>query len=116
MIIFLCLLQDPFIEDNDDDSNTCRFIQMQCNYRSGCGATLQVHDCFINDVSRYMLYVDQIVLLLLPKYIFKFQSFIFECDNLLKNRTAVCTDRCKNTLIGLTSTVEGRKLMNVSIL
>ena len=62
------------------------------------------------------IYVDQTVLLLLPKYIFKFQSFIFECDNLLKNRTAVCTDRCKNTLIGLTSTVEGRKLMNVSIL
>ena len=45
---------------------------------------------------------------------FDFQSFVFECDGLLKNRTEVCTDGCKNTLIGLTSTVEGRKLMNVS--
>ena len=49
-------------------------------------------------------------------YLYWFQSFVFECDNLLKNRTDQCTDRCKNTLIGLTSTVEGRKLMNVSLL
>ena len=35
-----------------------------------------------------------------------------ECDSLIHNKTEICTDRCKNTLVGLTSTPEGQKLMN----
>ena len=62
--------------------NSCRFAQLKCSYRTGCGATLQ--------------------------------SFLIECDALIHNRTNVCSNRCKNTLVGLTSTVEGQNLMSVS--
>ena len=31
---------------------------------------------------------------------------------MIHNQTEICTDRCKNTLVGLTSTPEGQKLMN----
>ena len=68
---------------NDTESkNSCRFAQLKCSYRTGCGATLQ--------------------------------SFLIECDSLIHNRTNVCSNRCKNTLVGLTSTLEGQKLMSVS--
>ena len=66
------------IENNN--TSTCRFAQLKCSYRTGCGQTLQ--------------------------------SFIIECDSLINNQTEICTNRCKNTLVGLTSTPEGQKLMN----
>jgi len=59
--------------------NSCRFAQLKCSYRTGCGSTLQ--------------------------------SFIIECDGLIHNKTNVCSETCKNTLVGLTSTLEGQKLM-----
>ena len=62
--------------------NSCRFAQLKCSYRTGCGSTLQ--------------------------------SFIIECDGLIHNKTNVCSETCKNTLVGLTSTLEGQKLMTVS--
>lgn len=63
-----------------EGEDSCRFAQLKCSYRTGCGATLH--------------------------------SFIFECDSLIHNKTDLCSDQCKNTLIGLTSTHEGQKLMN----
>lgn len=39
------------------------------------------------------------------------KSYLIECDPLIQNRTQDCTEGCKNTLIGLTSTPEGQKLM-----
>ena len=41
------------------------------------------------------------------------QSYVIECNDLIMNKTDQCTERCKNTLVGLTSTVEGKKLMEV---
>jgi len=71
----------PYIDyDKEREDNSCRNVQMQCNYRSGCGSTLQ--------------------------------SFIFECDDLINNRTNHCSTRCKNTLVGLMSTQEGQKMIN----
>ena len=68
---------------NDTESkNSCRFAQLKCSYRTGCGSTLQ--------------------------------SFIIECDGLIHNKTNICSEKCKNTLVGLTSTLEGQKLMTVS--
>ena len=64
----------------NNNTSTCRFAQLKCSYRTGCGQTLQ--------------------------------SFIIECDSLINNQTEICTNRCKNTLVGLTSTPEGQKLMN----
>ena len=64
----------------NNNTSTCRFAQLKCSYRTGCGQTLQ--------------------------------SFIIECDSLIHNQTEICTNRCKNTLVGLTSTPEGQKLMN----
>ena len=68
----------------DPGYNTCRYVQLQCTYRGGCGSTLQ--------------------------------SFAFECDDLINNRTQHCSNQCKNTLVGLMSTPEGQKLIKVSIL
>ncbi|TRY67767.1 hypothetical protein TCAL_05161 [Tigriopus californicus] len=39
------------------------------------------------------------------------KSYLIECDPLIQNRTQDCTEGCKNTLIGLTSTPEGQRLM-----
>ena len=92
---------------------------MKCNYRSGCGATLQVSKFFAVKVEiktmKYKIpsFFGTFMLSILFQIV-SFQSFVFECSGLLKNRTDRCTDRCKNTLIGLTSTEEGRKMMNVS--
>jgi predicted nucleic acid-binding Zn ribbon protein len=58
------------------EENSCRFAQLKCSYRTGCGSTLQ--------------------------------SFIIECDGLIHNKTNVCSETCKNTLVGLTSTLEGQ--------
>ena len=69
-------------KSDGENENSCRFAQLMCSYRTGCGATLQ--------------------------------SFVIECDSLIHNRTNVCSNRCKNTLVGLTSTIEGQKLMSVS--
>ena len=84
---------------------------MKCNYRSGCGATLQVNKFFTNEngtiIIKLCISYDNLVF----TFLFLLQSFVFECSGLLKNRTDECTDRCKNTLIGLTSTEEGRKMM-----
>ena len=77
MIFKPCDIQDP-------GYNTCRYVQLQCTYRGGCGSTLQ--------------------------------SFAFECDDLINNRTQHCSNQCKNTLVGLMSTPEGQKLIKVSIL
>ena len=68
----------------NDSSNkvSCRFASLKCNYRSGCGRTLQ--------------------------------SYLLECADLISNRTRSCSERCKNTLVGLTSTPEGVKLMDCS--
>ena len=41
------------------------------------------------------------------------QSFLVECSDLTANRTDQCSEGCKNTLVGLTSTKEGKKLMEV---
>ena len=40
---------------------------------------------------------------------------MFECDDLINNRTHHCSTNCKNTLVGLMSTPEGRKMMKVRI-
>ena len=75
--------EEPITEPITEPLTTCRFAQLKCSYRTGCGATLQ--------------------------------SFLIECDSLIHNRTNVCSNRCKNTLVGLTSTLEGQKLMSVSV-
>ena len=68
------------VEYQIQSGNSCKFAQLKCSYRTGCGSTLQ--------------------------------SFIIECDKLIHNKTNLCTERCKNTLVGLTSTIEGQKLMS----
>ncbi len=40
------------------------------------------------------------------------QSYVLECSDLVSNHTNDCPERCKNTLVGLASTPEGRRLMN----
>jgi len=79
----ICSERRLFNNDTEDikipSKNSCRFAQLKCSYRSGCGSTLQ--------------------------------SFIIECDGLIHNKTDQCSNRCKNTLVGLTSTIEGQKLM-----
>jgi hypothetical protein len=42
------------------------------------------------------------------------QSYLVECGDLIANRTSVCSETCKNTLVGLTSSQEGNRLMQVS--
>ena len=69
-------------QELNTSKNSCRFAQLKCSYRTGCGSTLQ--------------------------------SFIIECDGLIHNKTNICSEKCKNTLVGLTSTLEGQKLMTVS--
>eukprot|EP00095_Tigriopus_kingsejongensis_P004061 maker-scaffold5_size1054832-snap-gene-9.19 protein:Tk04061 transcript:maker-scaffold5_size1054832-snap-gene-9.19-mRNA-1 annotation:"growth arrest-specific protein 1 precursor" len=39
------------------------------------------------------------------------KSYLIECDGLIRNLTQECSEGCKNTLIGLTSTLEGERLM-----
>lgn len=39
------------------------------------------------------------------------KSYLVECNDLISNKTQVCSVRCRNTLIGLTSTPEGKRLM-----
>jgi hypothetical protein len=39
---------------------------------------------------------------------------MFECHDLISAATDVCSEGCKNTLVGLASTDEGKRLMDVS--
>ena len=80
--MLLIYLLQSFFKELVISKNSCRFAQLKCSYRTGCGSTLQ--------------------------------SFIIECDGLIHNKTNVCSETCKNTLVGLTSTLEGQKLMTVS--
>ena len=80
--LFSLINDSFFLKELVISKNSCRFAQLKCSYRTGCGSTLQ--------------------------------SFIIECDGLIHNKTNVCSETCKNTLVGLTSTLEGQKLMTVS--
>eukprot|EP00096_Caligus_rogercresseyi_P008560 TRINITY_DN2757_c0_g1_i1.p1 TRINITY_DN2757_c0_g1~~TRINITY_DN2757_c0_g1_i1.p1 ORF type:complete len:298 (+),score=72.95 TRINITY_DN2757_c0_g1_i1:100-993(+) len=40
------------------------------------------------------------------------RSYLLECNDLIKNKTEVCSESCKYTLIGLTSTPEGKSMLD----
>ncbi len=42
------------------------------------------------------------------------KSYLIECGDLINNKTNECSEGCKNTLVGLTSTPEGQSLMEVT--
>ncbi|CAB4062854.1 GAS1 [Lepeophtheirus salmonis] len=40
------------------------------------------------------------------------RSYLLECNDLIQNKTEICSESCKYTLIGLTSTPEGKSMLD----